>query len=234
LNQADYSGWTIGPFLFLLGRHSSPATLDRSNLAIGTDREIVERTQCRFVLIVKSYASRHLKVSFLRPFEAMTKVFPGVSMCPPIEQGVFPGVSMCPPIEQGDCQIRKLVCGIVREVSVPVGGQNLLDDIIVCAVVPAGLDRVVALCALICGNNLHRKFAAEVYQLAILKGGMALYHFLRQVIQKSPLNGSDHQKLGQSDQPISDRICERRRILFTVDAKDRAATSPHVVLNILL
>ena len=59
--------------------------------------------------------------------------------------------------------------------SAPIGNQNLLDSIIVRSVVPAGLERVLALCALICSNDLHWKFAAEVYQFAILKGGMALY-----------------------------------------------------------
>ena len=77
-----------------------------------------------------------------------------------------------------------------------ITGQHLLDGIILRAVILARLDRVIALCALICGDDLDRKLAAKVHELAFLKGSTTLDQFLRQVVEKSPLDRSDDQKFG--------------------------------------
>jgi hypothetical protein len=46
---------------------------DRGDFAIGADREVIERAQRRSVLIVKSHATRHLKISFFHLLSALAR-----------------------------------------------------------------------------------------------------------------------------------------------------------------
>src|SRR5262249_23556998 len=129
--------------------------------------------------------------------------------------------------------IRALTLRFIGKASASVGDQDLLHGVILGAMVLARLNCVVRSRALISGDDLDRKFAAEMHQLALLKCTITLDHFLRELIKRTSVSCANQQKFRQPLVPVSDCISERRRARFT-NTKNRAPAPSDIVPDVCL